>query len=126
MVLIAYNLQVCISQDTFYKHTKSNTVVIKLKTHVPSSNPCHIQPIAQRFSMDDGPFITVDVNLCSGSCFSINVPSNNTFVKSLCQSCQESNHAFKQIVYPLKNGNFTLIKIKTALGCKCKTCTTEV
>ena len=111
----------CNTQQVFHKKSKSTTV-FKLKTQVPSKNPCHIKKISQQFSMDDGPFISVNLNVCSGSCFSITVPSNNTFVKSLCRSCQETKHAFEMVEYPLTDGNFTKIQIKTALKCECKKC----
>ena len=115
-----------ITQDVFHKDTQSNAVIFKLKTHLPSHDPCHRQPLTQQFSMNDGPSVAVDINVCSGSCFSVNVPSNNTFVKSLCRTCQESSHAFEQIFYPLKNGNFTMVQIKTALECKCNACDIDV
>ena len=114
-------IAMCNTQQVFYKRSKSITV-FKLKTQIPSTKPCHIRKISQQFSVDNGPYVSVNLNVCSGSCFSKNVPSNSTIVKSLCRSCQITKHAFEMVKFPLADGNFTKIQVKTALKCECKNC----
>ena len=101
---------------------------IKMKTFQfsnpadPANTPCKMRQITQYFSVGNGPYVPVLIGVCFGSCFAVTAPSNNTFINSICTSCQETALVNKAIVFFKGAPNERVMEIQSAKGCKCKMC----
>jgi len=88
----------------------------------PTDVQCTRRQVTQYFSVGSSPYVPILIGICSGSCFSISVPTNNTFINSLCTSCQETGFVKKYVKFFIGTTNERIIEIQSAIGCKCKTC----
>ena len=106
----------------------SNKNEVKMKTTQlndpadPVKMPCKMRQITQYFSVGKSRYVPVLIGVCFGSCFSIAVPSNHSFINSICTSCQETAMVNKTVVFFKGTTNESTMEIQSATGCKCKIC----
>ena len=87
-----------------------------------SSFPCKKRQITQYFSVGNSPYTPVLINICSGGCLSISVPSNSTFLQSLCMSCQDTGKVLKDVVFFKGTKKETTMQVESVTGCRCQLC----
>uniref|UniRef100_A0A7M5V3N1 DAN domain-containing protein n=1 Tax=Clytia hemisphaerica TaxID=252671 RepID=A0A7M5V3N1_9CNID len=97
--------------------------VIRIKPAIKSASPCHMTKISLPISIDNQPYVFVEVNACSGSCLYLNIPSSNdTFISPLCRRCRDTGFVMKSVTFPNQKSNYTKTELKSVTGCKCQKC----
>ena len=100
----------------------SNKNEVKMNTTQSPADPCKMIQITQNFSVGKSPYVPVLIGFCFGSCFSIDVPSDHSFINALCTSCQPTAMVYKTAVFNKGTSNETTMGFPSATGCECKKC----